>query len=566
MKLFLLIKRNIAYLPIVVLLVMISSGCIQNNHPTDEKKTEQQIDDLNRYAHRLTYTNIDSAMLIADSALALAEHYDDKKGQAQAYKNRGTIGKNTGDRHAEGYLLKAIQIGESLHDTALISSTYLVLGQLYYRMGDKRDEAAQASMKGLQLAETIDHKEIMASCYNDLGMLDAELGDYESTINYFQKALEMYEALNVQSGVAVQLSSFAWLYSEMGESEKAVEYYQKAMQVAQKIHNKRYEAAFTLNIAAEYENTGKLDSALFFYQMSNTQFTAMHDVYGEALSLGNIASVYLTQGKQKRAIETTRRFLKKANQSGAHDEIMRAHKIMSEALALNKSFEKAYHHKNRYHQLKDSLFNAEKNRVISELQLKYETKKKDAEIERANWKLAKQNQKIMFWIAIAVLLLLILGVIIYLFVQKQRVYKKLLTAYNNHVKCMNNNFNNLKSLKLNDTNKEKLIHIINTKVINDKAYCLTNFNIATCASLLNTNRSYLSNVVNDVFQKSFSDFINELRIKEACYKLSETDCRHLTLEAVSESVGFANRNTFTRNFKKVTGVTPSFYMKNNAEC
>lgn len=71
----------------------------------------------------------------------------------------------------------------------------------------------------------------------------------------------------------------------------------------------------------------------------------------------------------------------------------------------------------------------------------------------------------------------------------------------------------------------------------------------------------LSIIINQVHQYSFSDLINMRRVEHACELIQAGDARNLTLEALAESCGFRNRNSFTSAFKKHTGQTPSSYLR-----
>lgn len=565
------IKKNaknhstLRFITLSLMLFCILLFACNNKTPIDTNPKSnilKRIDSLDRLAYDYTYINIDTAILYADSALLLSKENNYQKGIAKALRNKAIMAKNTGDEHSENYLLEAIKIGGKIRDTSLMSSTYSILGQLYGRAGNKQDEAVVAYLTSLELAEKINHKELIGAAFNNLGNLSIEIEDYEQAFEYFQKALDFNKAMNAKNGVIVTLSNFASTYSAQGNPQKAVTYYKEAIKITKEMNNKRYQAALINNIAFEYENTGKLDSALVYYKQAAAQFDDINDLYGIALSKGNIAGIYLAQKKADLTIATTKEFMNFAKQVKAQKEIVRSHKFMSEALALKNNYEKAYKQRLIYDTLSDSIFNVDKNNIISELQLKYETEKKDAELLAKKVKINKQRHWVITFIIIAIIFLIAVVIIGYLYRLKQKAYKHLLISYENQMKCMNDKIGSLNKIKLNDAEKEKLVQSINQKLIKDKVFCLQGIDINHCADMLNTNRSYLSHVINDVFQKSFTDFINELRIKEACEKLkSEKNITH-TLEAIAESVGYSSRNTFTRNFKKTTGVTPSYYIDN----
>jgi YesN/AraC family two-component response regulator len=68
--------------------------------------------------------------------------------------------------------------------------------------------------------------------------------------------------------------------------------------------------------------------------------------------------------------------------------------------------------------------------------------------------------------------------------------------------------------------------------------------------------------MNNHIGMNFNEYINGLRVK---YLLSQfevnKDWERFTLEALGEQVGFSNRFSFLKAFKKETGDTPSAYLQ-----
>ena len=60
---------------------------------------------------------------------------------------------------------------------------------------------------------------------------------------------------------------------------------------------------------------------------------------------------------------------------------------------------------------------------------------------------------------------------------------------------------------------------------------------------------------------NFNDLINVRRIHHSITLIERGETEFKTLEAISFESGFKNRNTFTAAFKKVTGMSPSAYLK-----
>ena len=78
------------------------------------------------------------------------------------------------------------------------------------------------------------------------------------------------------------------------------------------------------------------------------------------------------------------------------------------------------------------------------------------------------------------------------------------------------------------------------------------------ADLLGTNRTYLSQVINEQTQQNFTQYVNNYRINEAIRLLSdpETD---IPLKAVASEVGFNSMSTFYKIFQNTVGIPPKQY-------
>ena len=67
--------------------------------------------------------------------------------------------------------------------------------------------------------------------------------------------------------------------------------------------------------------------------------------------------------------------------------------------------------------------------------------------------------------------------------------------------------------------------------------------------------------MNKYYEQSFSSYLNDLRIK---YIIDEIEAnpkfREYTTQAIAESAGFKNADSFTISFKKKTGLTPFQYI------
>lgn len=93
-----------------------------------------------------------------------------------------------------------------------------------------------------------------------------------------------------------------------------------------------------------------------------------------------------------------------------------------------------------------------------------------------------------------------------------------------------------------------------------KLYLNPKLTLQELAAEIGTNRTYLSEYLNNVLETTFYEYVNAFRIKEACKFINEFGQRKSMIE-IAEMSGFNSISTFNRSFAKVMGMTPSQYQK-----
>ncbi|WP_298547683.1 helix-turn-helix domain-containing protein [uncultured Aquimarina sp.] len=135
-----------------------------------------------------------------------------------------------------------------------------------------------------------------------------------------------------------------------------------------------------------------------------------------------------------------------------------------------------------------------------------------------------------------------------------------------------NEIDNLDDAKLN-SNDETLSFDISIEIINSIVVKLNKFEegndflkpnitLTLLAKDLNTNSKYLSKIINTYKQKTFTQYINDLRIDYLIEKLkTNTSYTKYSIKAIAEEIGFKTPNAFSRAFFKKIGKYPSEYIK-----
>jgi len=89
-----------------------------------------------------------------------------------------------------------------------------------------------------------------------------------------------------------------------------------------------------------------------------------------------------------------------------------------------------------------------------------------------------------------------------------------------------------------------------------------NLSLSSLAGQLKTNPAYLSAVIRAKKGNNFNGYINELRIRYICIKLHENpEYLNYKISYLAEDCGFISHSAFSIVFKKVTGISPSAFIK-----
>jgi len=108
---------------------------------------------------------------------------------------------------------------------------------------------------------------------------------------------------------------------------------------------------------------------------------------------------------------------------------------------------------------------------------------------------------------------------------------------------------------------EKLHQSLIHKLQTEKPFINPELTLQDLATLVNVPVHHLSQVINEKEQKNFYDLINEWRIEEFLRETKNEKNKNYTLLAIAYDCGFNSKASFNRNFKKITGKTPTDYLK-----
>ena len=104
--------------------------------------------------------------------------------------------------------------------------------------------------------------------------------------------------------------------------------------------------------------------------------------------------------------------------------------------------------------------------------------------------------------------------------------------------------------------KERLIYLLEE----EKIYRQNNISLEILSEKLDTNRHNTSQVINEHFELNFFELINKYRIEEALSIIKNDTHKNMNIIDIAYEVGFNNKVTFNKSFKKLLSQTPSQYI------
>ena len=386
---------------------------------------------------------------------------------------------------------------------------------------------------------------------------------------------------------SVNISNF--LYNKHQYNE-ALTYLNEGIAIADNLKftiEKQYIYSFLGDIYAALQNHSKAEKS---YQMSITDMaeTSNYDKLYARLCFAIFLKNHKRYNESLNFLNEIRELSQKWNINTFDKEIALFASEIYENIGL---YNNALLEYKLFDSIKEVQLNAEKEKEFSILDLKYkitEEKRKNAQQEA---ELLRKDKNLIVLSFIIAILVISAVVCVYLYNKTQKRYKiivqthlekleeerKLKHQYNQAIKKLQTipDFNNEPKDDASESkstgkytysalSKEKnrnLFDRLETIMNNDKIYHDANLTIDKLAQILNTNRSYLSQVINENTSLSYSSYINNYRIKEAIELLSDNN-NDEPIKSISFSIGYNSPSNFFTIFKNKVGMSPSVYREN----
>ncbi len=416
----------------------------------------------------------DKALENYNKALEIYKKLEKKEKIADEYNNMGVVYKKLGNyEKAVYYYNEARKIYKNLKNKEGVADQYNNMGLVFYDKGDY-EKAIENLIKAADLYDEVGKIKNIVNTTLNISMVYIDEKEYDKAIFFLKKAIKYCLNLGLKKQMAMTYRLFGRIYIEKDEYDKAIDFLIRSVNIEKKINHIDGLASSFDQIGNLYLKKGEPLKAL-------TYFTKSLEIYKKLSQLKGIASVYANiANSYYKAYEIMKRqdFLNKAIENAEKSyEISNKNNLLNESLEVTKILKDAYEEKgdkgealffaDKYEILRDSVFEEQKQKMIYEMQARFENKQKEQELKLKNEQIARINaekqrqeleiqseKRIRLFITIGAIILVVLLMFIYRSYRQKVRFNDLLQQKNNVIEVANAKLNQL--LEEVSTQKDEL--------------------------------------------------------------------------------------------------------------
>ena len=350
---------------------------------------------LNTLATEYKLKDPDKGIITAIEAFTLAEKLHFPQGEMSACNQLGIIYKNKSEyEKALSYYTKGLEIGRTAGLKVLSAKISANIGSIYSNQGNY-PKAIEYYVGGLELFIKLNDKKSISACESNIGIIYSRMHKSETAIDYYRKSLAIRKEINDVYGIANDLNNMAIEFGfiaadskKIADYDTSLSYYQRSLRILEDFGDKQGIAHTYDNMAQVYIEYGKLSGNKKMFSEAEELIRKalainedIEDQSGIAACNSNLGALYGELGQPDKAIECYRKALEISRKIGELEWIRDNYHGLAMSYLSKKDHQKALENFMRYSDVKDSILNETGTKQIAEMQTKYETVKKENEIQ-----------------------------------------------------------------------------------------------------------------------------------------------------------------------------------------
>ena len=335
---------------------------------------------------------------------------------------------NEDNTKAVAFAKEAIPSFEKSNNKNKLGACYANIGLANANISEY-EESIKAYLMALKLFESEKNSKEINAIKKKLGVVYFSLTKYQLSLQYFNEAKDYYESVGEDKGLASIYNNLGLVFEKLEKLDSALLAHQKSLIIKEKLNDKNGIANCDNNIGNIYFLKNKFIEALVYYNQALKLKQETNEESGIINALHNIGSSYLSLKDYEKAKACANQSIRICEKNNNPEGLKEEFYMLSNIFFKTKKFEDAYYYYTKADSIESEIFNTENNNQILELEAKYQTEKKEKEIEVKTLKISNQDldlRRKQFTIYAFTIVLLLIGVLAFFiykgYKQKQKAY------------------------------------------------------------------------------------------------------------------------------------------------
>ncbi|UTW62930.1 tetratricopeptide repeat protein [bacterium SCSIO 12741] len=314
----------------------------------------------------------------------------------------------------------------AISDSVYHAYNDLANGAWYWIAGDL-DSALFYYFRSLKLSQTHQYDHLTVRACNGLGILYIDLGEWEWAEKYQRQSLELGKQRKDRYAQMLNLINLGVIYQKQQRSQESLEHLNQALHLADSLSDSACLALSYQNKALVFSDLGEGDSAVFYGRRGLYCAQQSGDRKAEVHCWINASKGYLIQGFPDSARWAADKALKYADELEFTEGQKDAHRLWKDLEQQAGNHKAALFHAEQAKIYEDSLYSLRKMSNIKALEKKQVTEEAQRDLASTQnfWKRQlNKRQKLLTWLAIALLVILVLAMVYMVLYRKSRLKGK----------------------------------------------------------------------------------------------------------------------------------------------
>lgn len=468
--------------------------------------------------------------------------------------------------NAREYALAADYLASLIHNDTIKASALNVLGIIANEYDGDNAMALGYYLSAIDCARRTGYQHSLAGIYSNISILFTAHND-TAGLRYCRESYRLSQETGKPEDLYYPACNLATVYLLCGDIKNAYKYASEAIAISEKHKLLRPEMAEILmgsvlgRIGRIDKANEQLDKAIASLKIQKSSSSLLAQAYFEK------AKILHDTGKFRLSNDFCNDALSCYKAFGNRNCLTDIYALMAD------NYEKLGDTSSAYLMLKQE--NSEIKKTVKvqdatvhrEISRAYDLMKKERQIEMRDLQIFLHRQRIYLLTGFLILIAAGFFIAMHFYRKEKRLNRRIVSQFNERESLEEQlKISSRKPERMPSEKTERAIFDELCRMMDDESlYLDKNLSRESLAELLQTNRTYISQIVKANTGQTLPQWINSYRIKAARRMLSNPEFKSVPIKEIANRVGFTSTTTFNAVFKESVDLSPTAYRKSALE-